>query len=84
MKINLYFENNGITNLVDNRAPFLNAIPSEYLSKSVLNYKTDKSIVEMLESYFAMSSKTFYSNFNSNYKISKDEKFLFNDQLIIF
>ena len=77
MKINLYFENNGITNLADNRTPFLNAIPSEHVSKSVLNNKTDISIIEMPESYFAMSSKTFYSNFNSNYKISKEEKFYY-------
>ena len=77
MKINLYFENNGITNLVDNRAPFLNAIPSEHVSKCVLNLSTDESIVEMPESYFGMSKETFNSNFNSNYKISKDEKFYY-------
>ena len=72
MKIDLYFENNGVTSSVNKRRPFLNAIPSKLVSKTIIT-----PMAEPAEVYFGMFGGRFRSIFTVNSTIPVNKKFYY-------
>jgi predicted CopG family antitoxin len=72
LKIDLYFENNGVTSSVENRNPFLNAIPSELVSKTIITARAEPA-----EVYFGMFGGKFRAVFTANDKIPVNKKFYY-------
>jgi len=72
LKIDLYFENNGVTSSVSKRQPFLNAIPSKLVPKTVINPEAEPA-----EVYFGMFGGRFRASFTVNDKIPVNKKFYY-------
>tara|TARA_B110000503_G_C7171345_1_gene424421 strand:+ start:2247 stop:3497 length:1251 start_codon:yes stop_codon:yes gene_type:complete len=72
-KINLFFENNGVTTVLKNRKPFLNAIPSSIVSKVILPPYDGHHA----EAYFGTGSGQFFNRFNVHTSVPTDKKFYY-------
>ena len=72
-RINLFFENNGLTEFIPDRAPFLNAMPPDVVPNVTLPvYKQHPA-----EFYFGVGTGEFFNRFCVNTTIPLNNKFFY-------
>jgi hypothetical protein len=72
-RINLFFENNGLTEFITDRAPFLNAMPPDVVPNVTLPvYKQHPA-----EFYFGVGTGEFFNRFCVNTTIPLNNKFFY-------